>query len=193
MNSKKFLPIEPPKIIKQNYFSDTLIDLNPSNENSDFENDDEDDDDENDNDDDDDDEEIIQENYSPRVIQDLTSPFVNVSEKNNYLNKMTLDLMINPHYLSKANPDAFQKKREQAQRILKNRKEIYQTLDDCFSSLENLISNNDDENIDLDIQTGFLHFAKTVLLNKQQTGKTDTEPIFSTCNDVFSSFYPNNG
>ena len=140
---------------------------------------------------------ITKRSYTPPLIPTyLTSSMKNSSSSSSttdYINKMTLDLMMNPHYLSKANPEAFQRKVEQAQRILKNRREIYKKMDDCFVALDILASGNkQDYDTDLDIQTGFIHFAKTVLLNVQQqhAGKSGSEPIFSVCNDIYSSFYP---
>ena len=204
-------PVEIPKVVKQDYSLEAYKTFQSE--------DDEEDDNDDDNDDDEEwddergEEEILNDylpkNKHPVVIKkrSLTPPLSNYlnfssissSKSSNlpnfdttdYMNKMTLDLMMNPHYLSKANPEAFQRKIEQAQRILKHRRDIYKTFGDCFDALENLVHENKEDNIDLDVQTGFLHFAKTVLLNIQQqnAGKSEKEPIFSVCNDVHSSFF----
>jgi len=203
MESKTFSPIifsktpvVNPKIIKQGYSLDKFTDTNSVEEEKD--NDEQYQDDYEDDDDDYEDDYDYDEK-PPVLINKLfsSSPIVNRSssssnyDSTNYMNKMTLDLMMNPHYLAKANPSAFQKKVEQAQHILKYRREIYKTMNDCFDALENLVNGNENDNIDLDVQTGFMHFAKSTMFNIQRfSGKSDTEPIFSVCNDIHSSFYP---
>lgn len=220
-NSSSHTPVEPPKVIKQDYSFEEYIKRYPQDYRSDM-GDDNDDDDNNESEEESDEEEWDDERNEQEILNELqrikgtnnkqpvvitkrpsTPPliptYLSSSMKNSssstttdYMNKMTLDLMMNPHYLSKANPEAFQRKVEQAQRILKHRREIYKKMDDCFVAMDNLASGNGRDDVDLDIQSGFLHFAKTVLLNIQQqhAGKSGTEPIFSVCNDIYSSFYP---
>lgn len=208
-------PVEIPKVVKQDYSLENYIGKNHfeedgSSSSSSCNTDDYEDDDEDGDGEEDEDDEVwkdanskdeylndlqIGQNKQPVVTKRSSTPPIFLASSynaNDYMNKMTLDLMMNPHYLSKANPEAFQKKIEQAQRILKHRREIYKTMGDCFEALEHLTSGKQQDEIDLDVQTGFLHFAKTVLLNIQQqhAGKSGTEPIFSVCNDIHSSFYP---
>ena len=184
-------PVEIPKVIGREYSLDAYTDMNPSEENSSDVEDDDDSEEDDDDSEEDDEEMMCNEPLKNHLLSNNTPPSsaMNATE---YMNKMTLDLMMNPHYLSKANPEAFQRKKEQAQRILKHQREIYKTMDVCFDALARMVSGNGQDDIDLDVQTGFLHFAKTVLLNIQQqnAGKSGNEPIFSVCNDIHSSFYP---
>lgn len=202
-------PVDIPKVVKQNYLTKTEPDHIYDEEdesNSSISTDDYEDGQEWSNDDDGEEEteelketpkkvHVFKRSLTPPLFISTANPKTNLSSTTEILNKMTLDLMMNPQYMSKANPEAFQRKIEQAQRILKHRREIYKTFGECFDALENIVLENKQDDIDLDIQSGFLHFAKMVLLNIQQqqhVGKSGTEPIFSTCNDIHSSFYPDN-
>lgn len=103
------------------------------------------------------------------------------------LDKLTLDLMVNPMFLSQTNVDSYKHKKEQHVRILKHKRDILKTVEKCFEALGEPDSYKRMKigGVNLDIQNSFEHFAKLVLLDVVGSSKNaDNQEIFSNCHDV---------
>lgn len=103
------------------------------------------------------------------------------------LDKLTLDLMVNPMFLSQTNVDSYKQKKEQHARILKHRRDILKTVEKCLEALgeQDSYKRMKIGGVNLDIQNSFEHFAKLVLLDVVGSSKNaDNQEIFSNCHDV---------
>ena len=103
------------------------------------------------------------------------------------LDKLTLDLMVNPMFLSRTNMDSYKQKKEQHARILKHKRDILKIVEKCLEALGEPDSYKRMKigGVNLDIQNSFEHFAKLVLLDVVSSSKNaDNQEIFSNCHDV---------
>lgn len=103
------------------------------------------------------------------------------------LDKLTLDLMVNPMFLSQTNVDSYRQKKEQHARILKHRRDILKVVEKCLEALgeQDSYKRMKIGGVNLDIQNSFEHFAKLVLLDVVGSSKNaDNQEIFSNCHDV---------
>ena len=135
------------------------------------------------------DEEEEDEDEDEEMCENIPRPMETTGSMGNMtsLDKLTLDLMVNPMFLSQTNVDSYKHKKEQHVRILKHKRDILKTVEKCLEALGEPDSYKRMKigGVNLDIQNSFEHFAKLVLLDVVGSSKNaDNQEIFSNCHDV---------
>ena len=138
---------------------------------------------------DDDEEEEYDESGEDEMCENIPRPMETTGSMGtmNSLDKLTLDLMVNPMFLSRTNVDSYKQKKDQHIRIIKHKRDILKVVEKCFEALGEPDSYKRMKigGVNLDIQNSFEHFAKMVLLDVVSSSKNaDNQEIFSNCHDV---------
>lgn len=134
-------------------------------------------------------EDYDEEDEDEEMCENIPRPMENTGSMGNMtsLDKLTLDLMVNPMFLSRTNVDSYKQKKEQNIRIIKHKRDILKVVEKCFEALgeQDSYKRMKIGGVNLDIQNSFEHFAKMVLLDVVGSSKNaDNQEIFSNCHDV---------
>ena len=97
-------------------------------------------------------------------------------DKNSIINQLTMDLMVNQNYLAKTHPERVKQRKELHEKILKYKKEIKNTIQECFRHLQE----GDIEPIGQNhLMNEFVNFAKLVIEDIEYSQLPEADELFS--------------
>lgn len=97
-------------------------------------------------------------------------------QEKSIINQLTMDLMVNQNYLAKTHPERVKQRRELHEKILKYKKEIKNTIQECFRHLQEGDIDPLGQNY---LMNEFVNFAKLAIEDIEYSQLPEADELFS--------------